>query len=359
MPLGGSTGPTSVTTGNTTAPDLVSCVKNGANPLQLFYNFDKGVSAVGASDLYGYYDSSGTLLNKGTGPVGFTSGGTQVTVTFANPVAPEVRCETQQGAAFNTASLNISPLAGVGAATGAPDLVAITPVATNATQFDFHFNKNVNSSAASTANYFLYANNAQQYLGQTFINVVNLNTVRIDFANAGAPVFNQATVGNIVSGAVNANVPPPGQNTGNTAARDSSTLLFNTIGSQPISGIVLNGQITDGPQLQSATGTASGLSVTYMFNPQPNGAALTTPLPGGFFVINNAGVATFSTGVTIAGNNVTASFPAGALASAVGAGVTAAVGGFRGDEAANGVTALFNTAGRNNVPGTVTLTVGP
>ena len=106
--------------------------------------------------------------------------------------------------------------------------------------------------------------------------MVNLNTVRIDFANAGAPVFNQATVGNIVSGAVTANYRPT-DSAGTTAAQDFSTLLFNTIGSQPISGIVLNGQITDGPQLQSATGTASGLSVTYMFNPQPNGAGLTAP----------------------------------------------------------------------------------
>jgi hypothetical protein len=260
----------------------------------------------------------------------------------------EVRCSATQNAVQGNASgaQGMSPLSGVGGTTAAPDLTSITAVTGNSTQFDFHFDETVTSSQGfvTAGDYVVYLNNATQVTGVTFVNVINSNTVRVDFANN----LTQANVGNVVLGAVATN-----------AATSPTTLFVNTIGSEPISGIVTNGQITDGPQLQSATGTASGLSVTYNFNAQTSG--LGTPAAAGFFVIDNAGNPTFGTGTpTVLGNAVTVTFPATALATAKGAGVTAGnANPNNGLEINRNTIAISNTAGNQNAPGLVTLTVGP
>jgi hypothetical protein len=351
VPLVGSRGPTSVTTGNTTAPDLVSCAVSLSNARQIIYTFDKSVST-GTPPVpgdFGFYNAAGVLVNGNTVDPSFI-GGTQVPIDFTNPVGgTEVRCSVApQGAATGHALPNPagkSPVSGVGGTTLAPDLTSITAVAGNSTQFDFHFDETVTSSQGVVGDYLLYLNNATQLVGQTFVNVINSNTVRVDFA----PVLTQANVGNVVLGAVTTN-----------AATSPTTLFVNTIGSEPISGIVTNGQITDGPQLQSATGTASGLSVTYTFNPQTSGLGAATA--GGFFIIDNAGNPTFGLGTpTVLGNSVTVTFPATALATAKGAGVTSGstVGVNNGFETNIDQTAIPNTSGNQNAPGLVTLTVGP
>jgi hypothetical protein len=349
VPLVGSRGPTSVTTGNTTAPDLVSCAVNPSNPKQLIYTFDKAVKTVSGAGQFGFYNAAGVLVNGNNVDGSFVPGSTQVPINYIASVGgTEVRCSATQNAVQGNASgaQGMSPLSGVGGTTAAPDLTSITAVPGNSTQFDFHFDETVTSSQGfvTAGDYVVYLNNATQVTGVTFVNVINSNTVRVDFANN----LTQANVGNVVLGAVATN-----------AATSPTTLFVNTIGSEPISGIVTNGQITDGPQLQSATGTASGLSVTYNFNAQTSG--LGTPAAAGFFVIDNAGNPTFGTGTpTVLGNAVTVTFPATALATAKGAGVTAGnANPNNGLEINRNTIAISNTAGNQNAPGLVTLTVGP
>jgi hypothetical protein len=349
VPLVGSRGPTSVTTGNTTAPDLVSCAVNPSNPKQLIYTFDKAVKIVsGGAGAFGFYNAAGVLVNGNNVDGSFVPGSTQVPINYTASVGnTEVRCSVTEAAVTGNASgaQGVSPVGGVGGTTLAPDLTSITAVPGNSTQFDFHFDETVTSSQGVVGDYAVFLNNATEVFGVTFVNVINSNTVRVDFANN----LTQANVGNVVLGAVT---------TG--GATSPTTLFVNTIGSDPISGIVTNGQITDGPQLQSATGTASGLSVTYNFNAQTSG--LGTPAAHGFFVIDNAGNAIFGTGTpTVLGNAVTVTFPATALATAKGAGVTSGstVGNNNGFELNSNTTAIANTATNQNAPGLVTLTVGP
>jgi len=376
VPLGGSRGPTSVTTGDTTAPDLVGCAVNPANTNQIIYTFDKPVATVPAGNVatdFGYYTTAGTPFTVGgTLDGSFVPGSTQVPIDFNvtrptivraafEPVtqfAPstEVRCAVLQGAVQGnaTGTEGENPVAAAGAPTSAPDLTSITPVAGNSTQYDFHFDETV-ASTNTPADFLLYVNNATQFVGQTVVNVINTDTVRIEFA----PFLTQANVGNVVLGAV-----VPG------AVTSPSSLFGNTIGSEPISGIITNGQITDGPQLQTATGSSSDLSVTYNFNPQ--GSSLATPNPAGFFVIDNAGNPTFGTAATLQGNSVIVTFTAAALAFAMGAGVTSpnngteTITGSGGDGGGDGVpklalttVAVYNAAGNQNAPGDVTLSVGP
>jgi hypothetical protein len=351
VPLVGSTGPTGVTTGDTTAPDLVSCAVNPSNPKQLIYTFDKAVKTTNTPNFFGFYNVAGTLTVAAAIDPAFVPGSTQVPIDYTASVGPtEVRCALAQNAVQGNASgtMGQSPLSGVGGTTDAPDLTSITAVPGNSTQFDFHFDETV-VSTATPADFQVFLNNATVLAGASIVNVINSNTVRVEFA----PTLTQANVGNVVLGAVFANTTPSG------GVKSPVSGFFNTVGSEPISGIVTNGQITDGPQLQSATGTASGLSVTYTFNPQTSGLGL--PAVGGYFVIDNAGNVTFGTGTpTVFGNTVTVTFSAIALANAKGAGVTSgAVNPNNGQE--NGITtvAVPNTAGNQNAPGLVTLTVGP
>src|ERR1035437_9926056 len=145
VPLVGSTGPSSVTTGNTTAPDLVSCAVNPANSLQIIYTFDKAVATISGPTWFAWYDAAGTFTVGNSVDPSFIPGSTQVPIDYLAGTTTEVRCATDVNAVQGNAAgaEGQSPLGGVGGPTSAPDLTSITPVSGNSTQFDFHFNKTV------------------------------------------------------------------------------------------------------------------------------------------------------------------------------------------------------------------------
>lgn len=324
VPLSGSTGPSSTTTGSTTAPDLVSATVNPANNHQVFYTFDKPVESITNPTGFGYNKVPGIV---GSISAALTPGSDTVTATFAGSAALASNFFVDQGAVQGAA-------AGSGGAnpTGAVDtsglyLTGITPVSGNAFEYNFVFNQAVGAGPAS--DYQLFLNNASEISGSTVV-ATNGNTVTVDFS----PTLTAANAADVTLGAVVKG-----------AAHNIPSGLVNDVSAAPISGLLVNGGLTDGPDLQSAVANTALRTVTYTFN-----QAITFPKASAYFVINAAGAPTFASSVAVQGDTAVATFGA-AIDTAVGAGVTNP----RGLEAGNNSTGAFNANFEANAPGDVTL----
>lgn len=345
--LGGSSGPSSTTAGASVAPDLIGAMLNPANNKQVFYKFDKPVEfTAGKAGNFLAYTAAGTPSIGSSSDNGI-NGSNVETVTFKQSVAAAVRFAVLPGAVAGTTALSAgvsNPAGSTNAATASPDLIAVTPVAGNAFQYDFVFDKavSVKTGTSKAADYQVVLNDGGIINGVNITNVLNSNTVRVDFA----PSLSGANAANVTLGDV-----LPG------AATNFPSGLGNTVGAAGITGQLVNGGPTDGPALQNAVANATARTVTYYFN-----QAVTFPLAAGFFVINSAGAPTFASGVTTQGNTVVATF-AGSIAPAVGAGVTS--GGKAGfgnpfsgpgtETAGHNTVAVLNDDSEPNAPGDVTL----
>ncbi|MGH7697879.1 MAG: beta strand repeat-containing protein [Candidatus Dormibacteria bacterium] len=310
VPLVGG-GPTSTSAGPTTAPDLVSARVVAGTPTEVTYTFDKPVTGAptgfGPDPLaanFGYYTSAGapaTAAEMGTGIVGFKAGSDTVTVSFGSSAVAAVRFFVSFGAVGGDARMSFNPDGAVGAGTASPDLVSVTPVPGQPTQLDFRFDKGATAGLAGA--YGVYVNDdGGSYPGTDIVGMQGADTVRVDFAGPGG--LDQANTANVTLGAVV------------EAAADGATKAPNTIGDAPISGAFSNGGLTDGPDLQGAVANVAANTVTYTFN-----QLVTAPVSKDFFVIDANGAPTAATSVGVAGETVVATFGAGVLATAVGAGI--------------------------------------
>ncbi|MGH9127719.1 MAG: cell wall-binding repeat-containing protein [Acidimicrobiales bacterium] len=322
--LSGSSGPASTTSGLTTGPNLLSAAVNPANLKEVTYTFDKPVGAAVAADFGVGRNTKGVAFDPT-----YLPGTTTVPVDFAANQSGATRFWVLEEGAFGTGGPNATE------SVGSPsDLVSVTPVAGNDFQYDFTFNSsNTSVTAGPAADFVLYTNDGTEYVGQHVVATLTNNTVRVDFSPGLTEMaVANLTLGTVEHGAVTLN--PSGNKSG--------------VGSEPISGLVTSGNATDGPQLQSASTVPGTNTVTYTFN-QP----VFFNVSGGFFVIDAAGKPKFATGVADQGNTEVVTFAPAALATAVGAGVTADGYGFEGG---GHLDATTNIQGFANPPGDVTLT---
>lgn len=322
--LSGSSGPSSTTEGSTTAPDLVSASVNPANNKQVFFTFDKPVESVLNGTGFGYNSVPGTTKSVGAT---VTAGSDTVVATFTGSAALASNFFVDQGAVKGaaTGASGLNP-------TGAIDssglfLNAVTPVTGNAFEYNFVFNQTVKAGPA--ADYKVFLNNATELSGHNVV-ATNGNTVTVDFS----PLLNAANAADVTLGAVVSG-----------AAHNVPSSLVNDVSVEAITGLLVNGGVTDGPDLQSATANAAARTVTYTFN-QPVAAIV----PGAFFVINAAGAPTFANSIAVQGDTIVATYGP-AIDTAVGAGVTNPTGA----EAGNTLPGVVNATGEVNAPGDVTL----
>ncbi|MGH9070580.1 MAG: hypothetical protein ACRDX8_05295 [Acidimicrobiales bacterium] len=151
---------------------------------------------------------------------GFTPGADSVTVSLGTSVSSAARFFVEQaavtGTVTKTASEGTSPIGSVGAVTDSPDLVSVTTVPGASFEFDFTFDQAVSSGSA--ADFYVYKNDAHKVAGASIVNVIDNNTVLVDFSGSG---LNQHNVSNVTLGAVDQG-----------AASNAATGLANTVGSE-------------------------------------------------------------------------------------------------------------------------------
>jgi putative cell wall-binding protein len=343
VPLGGSTARQGFTSGITSGPDLVSANPtpgDGTNT-EGDFKFDKFPAISTIAD-FGFYDAAGTI-HRATAPVAVNSATNTATVIFGGAnVTTATRWFVDQntGVGAVVAAGSPNPEGAVTAGTGAPNPNLTGVSQTSVNTFVFTFDKPLGAPIVP-ANFKVYFNTNP--LTSTNAAVAG-SSVTQNGASAFTVVFggvNSSNSGNVVLAAV-----------ADSAAKSTVTSLFSTVGSVPIA-IAFSGTqgLTDGPDLISASRNTATSQVTFTFN----APLVSIGIPAGFFLIDNAGTPTF--GIASAGilnNSATITFPAGALANAVGAG---AVGPFaaQGERGVSGTAAAFGTGIIGNAPGDVTL----